>query len=95
VNRDGASRAGKTLAPVGLTTAVDGSRRLSEGALIQASVRARLLGIPLLRLEATVAVMPAAITPSSSAAGGGLAEAVRSINDGAQVLAQVRRDGRD
>jgi hypothetical protein len=95
MKRYGASRADKTLAPVGLKTAVDGSRRLSEGGLIQASVRARLLGIPLLRLEATVAVVPAAITPSSSAVGGGLAEAVRSINDGAQVLAQVRRDGRD
>jgi hypothetical protein len=39
--------------------------------------------------------MPAAITaPSSTAAGNGLAEAVRSINDGAAVLAEVRRNGR-
>jgi hypothetical protein len=40
--------------------------------------------------------MPAAITaPSSELAGGnGLAEAVRSINDGAEVLAQLRRNGR-
>jgi len=40
--------------------------------------------------------MPAAITAPSSAlaAGKGLAEAVRSINDGAEVLAQVRRNGR-
>jgi hypothetical protein len=42
--------------------------------------------------------MPAAITAPSSAlaAGNGrsLAEAVRSINDGAEVLAQVRRNGR-
>lgn len=79
-----------------LTAAVDPSRRLSEGALVQASVRARLLGIPLLRLDATVVLMPAAITgPSSTlASGSGLAEAVRSINDGAEVLAQVRRNGR-
>jgi hypothetical protein len=86
----------KTSAPVALTAAVDRSRRLSEGALVQASVRARLLGIPLLRLDATVMLMPAAITVSSSpvATGDGLAEAVRSINDGAEVLAQVRRDGR-
>ena len=86
----------KTSAPVALSAAVDPSRRLSEGALVQASVRARLLGIPLLRLDATVALMPAAITARSSAlaAGNGLAEAVRSINDGAEVLAELRRNGR-
>lgn len=80
----------------GLTAAVDPSRRLSEGGLVQASVRARLLGIPLLRLDATIALMPAAITARSSglAAGNGLVEAVRSINEGAEVLAQVRRNGR-
>lgn len=85
-----------TSTPVALTAAVDPSRRLSEGALVQASVRARLLGIPLLRLDATVVLMPAAITAPSSAlaAANGLAEAVRSINDGAEVLAQVRGNGR-
>jgi hypothetical protein len=78
-----------------MTATVDPGRRLSEGALVQASVRARLLGIPLLRLDATVVLMPAAITaPSSIAPGNGLAEAVRSINDGAEVLAQVRRNSR-
>jgi hypothetical protein len=82
--------------PLALTTAGDRSTRLSEGALVQASVRARLLGIPLLRLDATVVLMPAAITPSFSpaTAGKGLAEAVRSINDGAEVLAQVRNGRR-
>jgi hypothetical protein len=96
VKRGRAARGAKTLAPVALTATVDRSRRLSEGSLVQASVRARLLGIPLLRLDATVVLMPAAVTASSSAvvAGNGLAEAVRSINDGAEVLAQVRRDGR-
>jgi hypothetical protein len=81
-------------APIAMTAAIDPRRHLSEGALAQASVRARLLGIPLLRLDATVVLMPAAITASSSAlaAGNGLAEAVRSINDGAEVLAQVRRN---
>jgi hypothetical protein len=76
--------------------AVGRNRRLSEGALVQASVRARLLGIPLLRLDATVALMPAAcgISSPAVAAGNGLAEAVRSINEGADVLAQVRQDGR-
>jgi hypothetical protein len=85
-----------TPAPVALTAAVDPSRRLSEGALVQTSVRARLLGIPLLRLDATVVLMPAAITTPSSAfaAGDGLAEAVRSINDGAEMLAQLRHNGR-
>jgi hypothetical protein len=90
-----AARGVKTSGPIALTAAVDRSRRLSEGGLVQGSVRARLLGIPLLRLDATVLLMPAAITASSPrvAAGNGLAEAVRSINDGAEVLAQVRRDG--
>ena len=85
-----------TPAPAALTAAVDPSRRLSEGGLVQASVRARLLGIPLLRLDATVVLMPAAITAPSSALAveNGLAEAVCSINDGAEVLAQVRRNSR-
>jgi hypothetical protein len=92
-----ALRGVETPARVALIAAPGPSRRLSEGALVQASVHARLLGIPLLRLDATVALMPAAITAPrpALAAGDGLAEAVRSINDGAEVLAQVRRnDGR-
>ena len=91
-----AARSVRTSAPVAMSAAIDPSRRLSEGALVQASVRARLLGIPLLRLDATVALMPAAITapPSAIARGNGLAEAVRSINDGAEVLAQVRNGRR-
>lgn len=81
-------------APVALT--VDRRGRLSEGALVQASVRARLLGIPLLRLDATVALTPAAYSASSPAiaSDNALAEAVHSINEGAEVLAQVRRGGR-
>jgi len=96
VKRGRAARGIKTSAPVALTAAVDPSRHLSEGALVQASVRARLLGIPLLRLDATVVLMPAAITTPSSrlAAGKGLAEAVRSINDGAETLAQLRNGQR-
>ena len=88
-----ATRGLGTPATAVLNAALDPSRRLSEGALVQASVRARLLGIPLLRLDATVALMPAAITAPSSAlaAGNGLAEAVRSINEGEEVLAHVRR----
>jgi hypothetical protein len=96
MRRRRAARGVGTPPPATLTAAVDPSRRLSEGALVQASVRARLVGIPLLRLDATVVLMPAAITAPSSAlaAGNGLAEAVRNINDGADVLAQVRRNGR-
>lgn len=77
-----------------LTAAVDGGRRLSEGSVVQASVRARLLGIPLLRLDATVLLAPARVTSSSSIRIGGgnsLAGAVRDINDGAEILAEVRR----
>lgn len=63
---------------------------------MQASVRARLLGIPLLRLDATIALVPATLTTRSSglAVGNGLDDAVRSINDGAEILAQVRQNGR-
>jgi hypothetical protein len=69
-------------------------RRLSEGAVVQGSVRARLLGIPLLRLEATLALMPATISPSFSplGSGDGFADAVRHLNEGAEVLAGIRRD---
>jgi hypothetical protein len=96
-----------------LAAAPDRKRRLSEGALVEASVKARLLGIPLLKLDATIVLAPAEITapslapyerpartsarsvsPSrSGAAGHGLAEAVRSINEGAELLAEVRRNG--
>ena len=96
MKQPGQRRVRETAPPVALTAAVDRTRRLSEGALVQASVRARLLGLPLLRLDATVVLMPAAIRPSSPAlgAGNGLADAVRSINDGAEILEQVRRNGR-
>jgi pyridoxal biosynthesis lyase PdxS len=102
-----APRAVRTAAPVVLTSAADRRRSLSNGALVQASIRARLLGIPLLRLDATVVLVPAEIEAPSSpfhepartrsfdsgAAGRGLAEAVRRINEGAEVLAKARRSG--
>jgi hypothetical protein len=96
VKQQRAARRVKTSPPVALTAAVDRSRRLSEGALVQASVRARLLALPVLRLDATVVLMPAAIStsPSPVAVGNGLVDAVRSINEGAEVLGQVRRNGR-
>ena len=85
----------KPAVPVVLTAA--NRRRLSEGAVVQGSIRARLLGIPLLRLDATLALMPASISPSSSplGAGNGYADAVRYINDGAEVLAEIRRNNGD
>jgi hypothetical protein len=84
-------------APPALTVAIDRRRRLSEGALVQASVRARLLGLPLLRLDAAVVLVPAAITaaPAALASQNGLADAVRSINEGSEILAAARRNGRE
>jgi hypothetical protein len=93
VSRSRVARSARS-GPVVLTAGADRSRRLSEGAVVQGSVRARLLGIPLLRLDATFALMPAAISPSPRplGAGKGLADAVRCINDGAEVLSEVRRN---
>jgi hypothetical protein len=76
---------------------------------------ARLLGLRLLTLDATVTLVPADLTvrPSSpgasptgtparpacvppgrsGAVGRGLADAVRSINEGAELLAEARRNG--
>jgi hypothetical protein len=99
-----------------LTAAPDRKGRLSDGFLVEASIRARVLGLPLLRLDANVVVMPADVaapsyapraTPARTAArspsapqtgpgtpGRGLAEAVRTINEGSEVLAEARRNGR-
>ena len=78
-----------------MSAAIDPRRRLSEGALVQASVRARPLGI-LLRLEATIALMPAAITAPSSALteGNGLAGGSTQHQRRAEVLAHVRNGRR-
>ena len=88
-------------------------RRQSEGVIVEASILARLLGIRLLKLDATVLVGPADVTGSSgpralrvlpaghhsvpraqmnAAAGRGLADAIRNINEGAELLAEARRD---
>lgn len=78
----------------------DRRRRLSDGALVEASILARVLGIRLLTLDATVVVVPADVPPavsprarSSPAVGRGLADAVRSINEGAELLADARHNG--
>jgi hypothetical protein len=94
----------------------DRRRHLSEGVLVEARLRARLLGIRLLTIDATVVLAPADVTvPSvaahdpprrasarssgisrspSAATGHRLAEAVQSINEGMELLAATRRDGR-
>jgi hypothetical protein len=105
----------RATAPLELMATPDRRRRLSEGVLVDASIRARLLGIRLLTIDATVVLAPADVTaPSvaahdpprrasvrsarisrnrSAATGHGLAEAVRSINEGMELLAEARRDG--
>ena len=106
---------GKGGVPVVLEVAPDRRRRLSDAALVEASIAARLLGIRILTLNATVALMPAdltAATPSvqdraahastgssgdsrerSRASGSRLADAVRNLNEGAELLAEAQRNG--
>jgi hypothetical protein len=108
-------RSARSRAPVGLTAVPDPSKRLSDGVLVEACVRARLMGIPLLKVEATVVLAPAGLTAPTSAPrvlpirssarssrtastrsgvpGQGLAEAVRRIDEGAELLADARRNG--
>ena len=85
--------------------------------LVEASVTARVMGIRLLSLDATVVLVPADLTASppavvdapaqapatrpsavprarSRTAGRGLAEAVRSIDEGAEILSRTQRNGR-
>jgi hypothetical protein len=95
-----------------VTVTPDRRSRLSEGGVVEASVRARLLGIRLLTLEASVVIAPAEVavpwarsndpyhrSPArssslpparSGAIGGGLAEAVRSIDESTALLAEAR-----
>jgi hypothetical protein len=109
-----APRINETTAPVVLRAIPDRSRRLSDGVLIDASLRARLLGLRLLTVDATIVLVPADVRatsptahppaerqgPMSSgpaprrsvAAGPRLAQAVRSINEAADLLAESRRD---
>lgn len=106
-----------------LTATPDRTRRPSDGLVVEALIVARLLGIRLLKLDATVVIAPAEVTMPSSTPhevpsrlparsldaapnrsgeiGGGLAEAVRRIDEGAAILAEARhplhpsRVGRD
>jgi hypothetical protein len=114
--------AGSRVFPLGIEVAPDHGRRRSDATLIEASVTARLLGMSILTLDATVALVPAEVkvaTPPVQAraehprtgspyaragsswgtrgrpAGGGhrLADAVRDLDEGARLLAEVQRDG--
>jgi hypothetical protein len=49
----------------------DATRRLSEGGIVEASVVARLLGMRLLRLHATIALAPAEVRPATAPARAG------------------------
>ena len=104
-----------TTGPVALTAIPDRRRRLSDGVLVDASIHARLLGLRLLTVDATIVLVPADVAgPSgmdhraaerpaprpvaaaprrSVAAGPRLAQAVRTINEAAELLADTRRDG--
>jgi hypothetical protein len=107
------------------TVAPDLTRRRSEATLVEGFVTARLLGMRILTLDATVALVPADVaiatppvaTPPVSrppvehrapyvagrsvgaqrgpagAVGPRLADAVRTLDEGARVLAKVRRPG--
>jgi hypothetical protein len=105
-----------TRGPTALTAIPDRSRRLSDGVLVDASIRARLLGLRLLTIDATIVLVPADVAGTSPtahpaaaqrpaprpvppaprrsvAAGPRLAQAVRTINEAAELLAETRRDG--
>jgi hypothetical protein len=93
-------------------------RRPSEGIRVEASVIARLLGLKLLKLDASVLVFPTEVerlaparpdlvlrksrvspgSPGRAAPSGEngrrtLADAVRSIHEGAELLAEARKGG--
>ncbi len=104
-----------TTGPVALTAIPDRRRRLSDGVLVDASIHARLLGLRLLTVDATIVLVPADVAGTSApvppaagrpaprssahapspsvAAGPRLAQAVRTINEAAELLAETRRDG--
>ena len=93
----------------------DPRNHLSDGVLVEGCLRARLLGIPILKVEATIVLAPAGLRAPTSAARDlpigssarpsraastrsgdsreGLAEAVWTINEGAELLAEARRNG--
>jgi hypothetical protein len=75
---------------------------LAGGMLVEASILARLFGMRLLTLDASVVLLPAALssarpiaangTTRASASVRGLGDAVRRIDESAELLAQARRN---
>jgi len=87
-------------------------KRLTEGFRVEASILARLFGIKLLKLDATIVVSPSGIRQVAGSStdlvmrptsrpprtlpvgtGATLADAVRNLNEGAELLAEARRNG--
>jgi hypothetical protein len=58
---------GKSAVPVVVAVAPDRRRRLSDAALVEASIAARLLGMRILTLNATVALVPAEVAAPTRA----------------------------
>ena len=50
-----------------LTAVPDPRKRLSDGVLVEGCLRARLIGIPILKVEATIVLAPAGLTAPNSA----------------------------
>lgn len=93
----------------------DPRKHLSDGVLVEGCLRARLVGIPILKVEATIVLAPAGLTtpifaprglsfrtpaqssgPASARSrlpGQRLAEAVRRLNEGEELLAEARPNG--
>src|SRR4051794_23283805 len=58
----------ETTAPLAVTATPDRRRRLSDGVLVDASIHARLLGLRLLTLDASVVLVPAEVSATPRAA---------------------------
>ena len=81
---------GKSAVPVVVAVAPDRRRRLSDAALVEASIAARLLGMRILTLDATIALVPADIT----AATGAVRDRPRSEDRAAPAPIRSSRDSR-
>jgi hypothetical protein len=60
-------RSSRTTAPGELRALPDPGKRLSDGVLVEGCLRARLIGIPILKVEATIVLAPAGLTTPNSA----------------------------
>jgi hypothetical protein len=89
--------------PLALAAFPHRRKRLSDGVLVEGSILARVLGLRLLTLEATVVLAPADVVDAAARPSGrrplpprvvgrGLAEAARTIDQGSEFLAEARRN---